>query len=101
MFDWVLNTSLQTDTLVNIRKEKIGSLQSTRYNEVRNRINKDKVNKVGPTQNLLQCENIIRKSKEAYNRAKEKKTGSSPEFLTYTGFQEKLGYRDVMKISQF
>ena len=49
MFDWVLNTSLQTDTLVNIRKEKIGSLQSTRYNEVRNRINEDKVNKVGPT----------------------------------------------------
>ena len=49
MFDWVLNTPLQTDTLVNIRKENIGSLQSTRCNEVRNRINKDKVNKVGPT----------------------------------------------------
>ena len=73
MFDWVLNTPLQTDKLVNIRKENIGSLQSTRCNEVWNRINKDKVNKVGPTQNLSHCENIIRKPKEAHNRAKEKK----------------------------
>ena len=37
LFDWVLNTPMQTDTLVNMRKENIGSLQSTRCNEVWNR----------------------------------------------------------------
>ena len=41
LFDWVLNTPMQTDTLVNMRKENIGSLQSTRCNEVWNR-RKDK-----------------------------------------------------------
>ena len=41
LFDWVLNTPMQTDTLVNTRKENIGSLQSTRCNEVWNR-RKDK-----------------------------------------------------------
>ena len=65
MFDWVLNTPMQTDTLVNMWKENIGSLQSTRCNEVWNRI-KDEVNKVGLIRNLLQCKNKIRKSKEAY-----------------------------------
>ena len=34
-------------------KENIGSLQSTRYNEVWKQI-KDEVNKEGPTENLLQ-----------------------------------------------
>ena len=71
MFDWVLNTPMQTDTLVNMWKENIGSLQSTRCNEVWNRI-KDEVNKVGLIRNLLQCKNKIRNSKEAYKRAKEK-----------------------------
>ena len=37
LFDWVLNTPMQTDTLVTMRKENIGSLQSTRCNEVWNR----------------------------------------------------------------
>ena len=37
---------MQTDTLVNIWKENIDSLQSTRCNEVINQI-KDEVNKVG------------------------------------------------------
>ena len=46
MLDWVLNTPIQTDTLVNIWKEIIGSLQSTRCNEKWNRI-RDEVNKVG------------------------------------------------------
>ena len=41
LFDWVLNTPMQTDTLVTMRKENIGSLQSTRCNEVWNR-RKDK-----------------------------------------------------------
>ena len=71
MFDWVLNTPMQTDTLVNMWKENIGSLQSTRCNEVWNRI-KDEVNKVGLIRNLLQCKNKIRNSREAYKRAKEK-----------------------------
>ena len=39
MFDWVLNTAMQTDTLVNMWKENIGSLQPARYNEVWDRIN--------------------------------------------------------------
>ena len=42
MLDLVLNTPMQTDTLVNVWKENIGSLQSTRCNEVWNRI-KDEV----------------------------------------------------------
>ena len=71
MLDLVLNTPMQTDTLVNVWKENIGSLQSTRCNEVWNRI-KDEVNKVGLMKNLLQCKNKIRTSKEAYKRAKEK-----------------------------
>ena len=62
---------MQSDTLVNIWKENIGSLQSTRCNEVINQI-KDEVNKVGLLKNLLQCKNKIRNSKEAYKRAKEK-----------------------------
>ena len=71
MFDLVLNKPMQTDTLVNVWKENIGSLQSTRCNEVWNRI-KDEVNKVGLMKNLLQCKNKIRTSKEAYKSAKEK-----------------------------
>ena len=83
MFDWVLNTPMQTDTLVNMWKENIGSLQSTRCNEVWNRI-KDEVNKVGLIRNLLQCKNKIRNSREAYKRAKEKKqTEGSPVFSTH------------------
>ena len=38
MFDWLLNTSMQADTLVNMWKDNIGSLQPTRCNEVWNRI---------------------------------------------------------------
>ena len=38
MFDWVLNTPMQTEALVNMWKDNIGSLQSTRCNEVWNRI---------------------------------------------------------------
>ena len=72
MFDLVLNKPMQTDTLVNVWKENIGSLQLTRCNEVWNRIKEDKVNKVGLMKNLLQCKNKIRTSKEAYKRAKEK-----------------------------
>ena len=72
MFDLVLNKPMQTDTLVNVWKENIGSLQLTRCNEVWNRIKEDKVNKVGLMKNLLQCKNKIRNSKEAYKRAKEK-----------------------------
>ena len=45
---------MQTDTLVNIWKENIGSFQSTRCNEVWNR-KKDEVTKIGLTKNLLQC----------------------------------------------
>ena len=71
MFDLVLNTPIQTDTLVNVWKENIGSPQSTRCNVVWNRI-KDEVNKVGLMKNLLQCKNKIRNSKEAYNKAKER-----------------------------
>ena len=71
MFDRVINMPMQSDTLVNIWKENIGSLQSTRCNEVINQI-KDEVNKVGLLKNLLQCKNKIRNSKEAYKRAKEK-----------------------------
>ena len=65
MFDRVINMPMQSDTLVNIWKENIGSLQSTRCNEVINQI-KDEVNKVGLLKNLLQCKNKIRNSKEAY-----------------------------------
>ena len=71
MFDLVLNTPMQTDTLVNVRKENIGSLQSTRCNEECNQT-KDEVNKVGLKKNLLQCKNKIRNSKEAYKTVKEK-----------------------------
>ena len=67
MFDWVLNMPLQTSTLVNKWKKNIGSLQSTQCNEARNR-KKDEVNKVGPTENFLQCKNKIRNSKEAQPR---------------------------------
>ena len=56
MFDWIINTPMQTDTLTNMWKENIGSLQSTRCNEVWNRI-KDEVNKVRLIMNLLQCKN--------------------------------------------
>ena len=73
MFDWVLNTPMQTDTLVNMWKENIGNLQSTRCNEVWNRI-KDELNKVGLIRNLLQCRNKSRNLKEACKIAKEKKT---------------------------
>ena len=66
MFDWVLNTPMQTDTLVNMWKENVGSLQSIRCNEVWNRGIKDEINKVGLIGNLLQCKNKIRNSKVAY-----------------------------------
>ena len=56
MFQLVLNAHMQTDTLVNMWKENIGSLQSARCNKVWNRI-KDEVNKVGLMKNLLQCRN--------------------------------------------
>ena len=52
-------------------KENIGSLRSTRFNEVWNRI-KDKVNKVGPTENLLPSKNKISNSKEASIKSKLK-----------------------------
>ena len=52
-------------------KENIGSLRSTRFNEVWNRI-KDKVNKVGPTGNLLPSKNKISNSKEASIKSKLK-----------------------------
>ena len=52
-------------------KENIGSLRSTRFNEVWNRI-KDKVNKVGPTENLLPSKNKINNSKEASIKSKLK-----------------------------
>ena len=83
MFDWVLNTPMQTDTLVNTWKENIGSLQSTRCNKVWNQI-KGKVNKVGLMKNLLHCKSKIRNLKEAHKRAKEKQTEGSPVFPTYT-----------------
>ena len=83
MFDWVLNTPMQTDTLVNMWKENIGSLQSARCNKVWNRI-KGKVNKVGLIKSLLHCKSKIRNSKEAYKRAKEKQIEGSPVFPTYT-----------------
>ena len=38
MFDWVLNTPMQSDTLVNMYKHNVSSLQSTWCNEVWNRI---------------------------------------------------------------
>ena len=71
MFDWILNTPVQTDTLVTMWKENISSLQSTRCNEVWNWI-KDEVNKVGLKKNLLQCKNKIRNSKEAYKEPRKK-----------------------------
>ena len=52
-------------------KENIGSLRSTRFNEVWNQI-KDKVNKVGPTENLLPSKNKISNSKEASIKSKLK-----------------------------
>ena len=72
MFDLVLNTPMQTDTLVNMWKENIGSLQSTRCNEVWNRI-KDTVNKVGLMKNLLHCKYKIRNSKESLEKSQGKK----------------------------
>ena len=71
MFDWVLNTPMQTDTPLNIWKENIGSLQSPSCNEVINQT-KAEVYKEGLLKNLLQCKNKIRNSKGVYKRAKEK-----------------------------
>ena len=62
-----------------------------------------KVNKVEITKNLLHCKNQLRSLKEANNKTKEKnkQTGNSPEFGTYTEFEEVLRYRDFMKIPEF
>ena len=46
MFDWFPNTCMQPDTSVNMWKGNTGSIQSTRCNEVWNRI-KDEVSKAG------------------------------------------------------
>ena len=79
----VLNMPMQNDTLVNMCKENICSLQSTRRNLVWNRI-KDEVNKVGLIKNSLQCKNKIRNSKEMQVCQGKKQREGSPVFLKYT-----------------
>ena len=84
MCDWVLNTPIQTDTVVNMWKENIGRLQSTRCNGVLDLI-KDKLNKAGLMKNSLQCKNNkIRNSKEAYKRAKEKNRQKAHLYFRHT-----------------
>ena len=94
-----IGTKLKPPYTCLYEKKNIRNLQSTRSIES----NKSKVNKVEITKNLLHCKNQLRSLKEAYNKTKEKnkQTGNSPEFRTYTEFEEVLRYRDFMKIPEF
>ena len=81
-------------------KENIGSLRSTRFNEVWNRI-KDKVNKVGPTGNLLPSKNKISNSKEASIKSKLKAEQKLTWIFNICWIWGGVRERDVMKISEF
>ena len=87
--------------ILNIWKDNIGSLQSTRSNEVWNRIEDE----AGRSSEEFVT---VQKQNQKFNRSLQKATenhkqiGRSPEFPAhYTEFNEVLGCRDVMKIPNF
>ena len=106
MFDWFLNTCMQPDTSVNMWKGNTGSIQSTRCNEVWNRI-KDEVSKAG-LKGIIGivwiCYNAKTKLETQKKLTKEPKKKKTDRKLTCFSniywIEEVLGYRDVMEISK-
>ena len=107
------------ETLVNMQKDNIAGLQSTRCNEVWNRIcpsvqgSRVQASRVQasrpfvqspafPTcQNQLQCKNKIRNSKEVYKRATKENSQKTQLYFRHILNWRGLEYRNVMEISKF
>ena len=88
-------TNPQTDKLVQLWKENIVLIESSRSHETQLKIRAE-INKLGKEKTVLQCRNKIRNLKDIYNKAKENngKTGSSPTFPQhFHNFDGVLGCR--------
>ena len=93
-------TNPQTDKLVELWKQNIVLIESSRSHKTWLRIRAE-INTLGKEKTVLQCIKKIRNLKDIYKNAKENnaKTGSSPMFPQYFhDFDEVLGCRAVVNM---
>ena len=114
MFDWVLNTPMQSDTLLNMYKDNVSSLQSTRCNKALNRIRSSVQWSRVQASRLASRVQLFRYVRTSYSvKIKleiQKKPGTEPRkkadrrlacISNIYWIEKVLGYRDVIEISKF
>ena len=95
-------TNLQTDKLVELWKENIVLIESSRSHETWLKIRAE-INKLRKGKTVIQCRNKICNLKDIYKNAKENnaQTGISPTFPQYFhDFDEVLGCRAVVNMQE-
>ena len=92
---------IQTDKLVELWKENIVLIESSRSHETWLKI-RGEINKLGKEKTVLQCRNKIRNLKDIYKNAKENnvKTGSSSFPQYFHHFDEVPGCRAVVNMPE-
>ena len=114
MFDWVLNTPMQSDTLLNMYKDNVSSLQSTRCNEALNRIRSSVQWSRVQAYRLASRVQVFRYVRTSYSvkikleiqkkPAKERRKKADRRLTCISNIywiEKVLGYRDVIEISKF
>ena len=114
MFDWVLNTPMQSDILLNMYKDNVSSLQSTRCNKALNRIRSSVQWSRVQASRLASRVQLFRYVRTSYSvKIKleiQKKPGTEPRkkadrrlacISNIYWIEKVLGYRDVIEISKF